>query len=452
MMQLNYNQNLSETALIHRLAAYVPFTEYSPSLLIQGKVVRLVGLTLEVIGCLAPIGQHCLIQMPDQAPIEAEVVGFSADKTFLMPIRGWFGIKPGARVIPIDTDHSVPIGNGLLGRIIDGYGLPIDGKGPLKVDGYTSLYHTPTNPLARRVITQPLDVGVRSINSLLTVGQGQRIGLFSGSGVGKSALLGMMTKFTDADVTVVGLIGERGREVKEFIDTILGEAGMKRSVVVASPADDPPLLRIHGAMIATSIAEYFRDQGKNVLLLLDSLTRYAQAQREIALAMGEAPATRGYPSSVFARIPQLVERAGNGAEGQGSITAFYTVLMEGDDHQEPIVDAARAILDGHIVLSRQLAESSIYPAIDIEASVSRVMPQLVSEDWLIKSQKFKQLYSAYEQNKDLINVGAYHRGANAKIDLAVSKRPAIENFLSQSLHSCVNLSESVEALNTLMSV
>jgi len=292
-------------------------------------------------------------------------------------------------------------------------------------------------------------VGIRAINSLLSVGRGQRLGLFAGSGVGKSVLLGMMTRYTNADVVVVGLIGERGREVKEFVDNILGEEGLERSVVVAVPADQPPLRRMHGAMLATSIAEYFRDQGKQVLLLMDSLTRFAQAQREIGLAINEPPATKGYPPSVFAKLPQLVERAGNGDKGGGSITAFYTVLAEGDDHNDPIADAARAILDGHVVLSRRIAETGQYPAIDIEASVSRAMNEITTREHRLAAREFKQLYSLYQQNRDLISVGAYEPGSDENIDLAIQAMPMLQEFLRQDMHICVDLEQSLSELITL---
>ncbi len=353
---------------------------------------------------------------------------------------------PNAKVRPIRSDSQVPVGDGMLGRVVDGAGKPLDGKGPLKVREKVPLHGEPVNPLARSPVRQHLDVGVQSINALLSVGRGQRMGLFAGSGVGKSVLLGMMTRFTEADVIVVGLIGERGREVKEFIEDILGEEGLSRSVVVASPADHSPLMRLHGAMLATSIAEYFRDQGKQVLLLMDSLTRFAQAQREIALAIGEPPATKGYPPSVFSILPQLVERAGNGPVGGGAITAIYTVLTEGDDQQDPVADAARAILDGHIVLSRQLAESGQYPAVDVEASISRVMPQIVDAEHLQRAQQFKQIYSTYRQNQDLISVGAYARGSDPLIDEAIAMYPALVQLLRQGMDQAVNWQQSVQRL------
>ena len=360
-----------------RLAKYRARIEKSQPICVEGKLSQMVGMTLEAMGCQAPVGARCRVVDTGNAEIEAEVVGFSGEKLFLMPTSEIQGIVPNARVIPTNRVYQAPVGYSLLGRVIDGAGKPLDNLGPLRTESTVPIHGKPINPLSRKPICEPLDVGVRAINALLTVGRGQRMGLFAGSGVGKSVLLGMMTRFTEADVIVVGLIGERGREVKEFIQNILGKEGLARSVVVASPADSTPVLRMQGASLATSIAEYFRDQGKNVLLLMDSLTRYAQAQREIALAIGEPPATKGYPPSVFAKIPQLVERAGNGDEGGGSITAFYTVLTEGDDQQDPIADSARAILDGHIVLSRQIAESGRYPAIDIEASISRVMTEIV---------------------------------------------------------------------------
>jgi flagellum-specific ATP synthase len=393
----------------------------------------MVGLTLEAVGCSSVVGDRCVIQGAGGKKIEAEVVGFDEQRSFLMPLTSAEGLKPGAAVTPIDSVSDVPVGAGLLGRVLDGTGQPLDSLGPLQVEGYIPLAGTIINPLQRAPIRRSMDVGIRAINALLTVGQGQRLGLFAGSGVGKSVLLGMMTRFTTADIVVVGLIGERGREVKEFIEDILGPEGRQRAVVVASPADDSPLMRLRASMLCTRIAEYYRDQGRQVLLLMDSLTRYAQAQREIALSVGEPPATKGYPPSVFARIPQLVERAGNGPVGGGSITAFYTVLTEGDDQQDPIADAARAILDGHIVLSRTLAESGHYPAIDVEASISRVMPYVVPADHLKLAQQFKQVYGRYQQARDLISVGAYVRGSDAQTDFAIERIESMRQFLQQGL-------------------
>ena len=415
-----------------------------------GRITRMVGLTLEAVGLNVSIGHTCQVLMSNERIIETEVVGFAGEKTFLMPIQSIDGLQPGARVVPRDHSAGIPIGPEILGRVIDGMGTPLDGKGPLGGEHALSTIASVINPLHRMPIKRPLDVGIRAINGLLTVGQGQRLGLFAGSGVGKSVLMGMMTKFTEADVVVVGLIGERGREVKEFIDHILGQEGLARAAVVAAPADDAPLMRLRASYLATRIAEYFRDQGKRVLLLMDSLTRFAQAQREIALAIGEPPATKGYPPSVFARIPELVERAGNGCEGGGSITAFYTVLTEGDDLQDPIADAARAILDGHIVLSRQLAEEGIYPAIDVEGSISRVMQNIVSSQQLSDVHRFKQLLSKYRQNRDLITVGAYEAGTDPELDLAMAKYSEFMAYISQALDQKSQIAESVNHLSRVL--
>ena len=417
---------------------------------VEGILTRMVGLTLEAEGCQAPIGAQCDVITPGNQVIEAEVVGFSGDKLFLMPTSDVRGLEPNSRVIPRKHNSDIAVGEELLGRVIDGKGKVLDSIGELKINDSTPLEGTKINPLKREPIREPLDVGVRAINGLISVGRGQRMGLFAGSGVGKSVLLGMMTKYTDADIVVVGLIGERGREVKEFVDEILGKEGMKKSVVVAAPADSSPLMRIHGAMRATSIAEYFRDQGKNVLLLMDSLTRFAQAQREISLAIGEPPATKGYPPSVFARLPQLVERAGNGDTQGGSITAFYTVLVEGDDQNDPIADSARAILDGHIVLSRALAEAGQFPALDIDASISRLAPHITNKDQQLMTQAFKKLSSTYQQNKDLINVGAYHKGSDQLIDLAIAMQPKVSSYLSQDMTEAVSLEQSILELNRLL--
>jgi flagellum-specific ATP synthase len=406
-----------------------------------GKLVRGIGLTLEAVGCQMPVGSQCLIQTMD-GEIEAEVVGFAENITYLMPTEAVKGIVPGSRVQPLNREQGLAVGMELLGRVVDGNGQPLDGLGPIKAEKRVPLSRPPMNPLLRKPITQPLDVGVRAINSIVTVGSGQRMGLFAGSGVGKSVLMGMMTRGTAADVVVVGLVGERGREVKEFIQDILSEEDRKKSVVVAAPADTSPLMRLKGCETAVTIAEYFRDKGLNVLLLIDSLTRYAMAQREIALAVGEPPATKGYPPSVFARLPALVERAGNGSDEQGSITAFYTVLTEGDDLQDPIADAARAILDGHIVLSRDLADSGHYPAIDIEASISRVMPMVVSQEHLQGARRIRQVYSNYQRNRDLISIGAYTKGTDPRIDLAMNAEPAINAFLQQGMQQIIDFEHS----------
>ena len=433
------------TEKLNQLAGAVPESvqaEYS------GRLTRMVGLTLEAVGCNCIVGDRCHIQSVNGSYIEAEVVGFDGDKTFLMPLTAADGLKPGALVTPADSISEVAVGWGLLGRVLDGAGNVLDEKGPLDIDAFIPFNGQVINPLARAPIREPLDVGIKAINALLTVGVGQRIGLFAGSGVGKSMLLGMMTRFTTADIVVVGLIGERGREVKEFIEDILGEEGLKRSVVVASPADDSPLMRLRASMLTTRIAEYFRDQGKSVLLLMDSLTRYAQAQREIALSVGEPPATKGYPPSVFAKLPQLVERAGNGKKGGGAITAFYTVLTEGDDQQDPIADAARAILDGHIVLSRSLAEEGHYPAIDIEASISRVMPHITTTEHLQDSMRFKQIFARYQQARDLISVGAYVPGSDPQTDFAIERIEKMKAFLKQNLKDASVLPMSITQMGS----
>jgi flagellum-specific ATP synthase len=413
-----------------------------------GKLVRGIGLTLEAVGCQMPVGSQCLIQTVE-GEIEAEVVGFAEKVTYLMPTETVKGIVPGSRVQPLNREQGLAVGMELLGRVVDGNGQPLDGLGPINAEKRVPLTRPPMNPLLRKPITQPLDVGVRAINSIVTVGLGQRMGLFAGSGVGKSVLMGMMTRGTAADVVVVGLVGERGREVKEFIQDILSEEDRAKSVVIAAPADTSPLMRLKGCETAVTIAEYFRDKGLNVLLLIDSLTRYAMAQREIALALGEPPATKGYPPSVFARLPALVERAGNGNENQGSITAFYTVLTEGDDLQDPIADAARAILDGHIVLSRDLADSGHYPAIDIEASISRVMPMVVSEEHIQGARRIRQVYSNYQRNRDLISIGAYSRGTDPRIDLAINAEPAINAFLQQGMQQIIDFDHSTADMATL---
>jgi flagellum-specific ATP synthase len=434
-----------------------------------GRLTRINGLIMEAAGLKLPLGSSCRIYPLTGAPVEAEVVGFAGERLYLMPSDDVYGLAPGAKVVAFETPGTiprvsdpatfrrraidrvkqVPVGAELLGRVLDGVGRPLDSRGPVLATLSRPLQSRPVNPMLRAAIHQPLDVGIRAINSLLTVGRGQRMGLFAGSGVGKSVLLGMMARYTEADVIVVGLIGERGREVKEFIEQILGEEGMRRAVVVAAPADTGPLMRLQGAAYATAIAEHFRDEGKQVLLIMDSLTRYAMAQREIALAIGEPPATRGYPPSVFARLPQLVERAGNGIEGGGSITAFYTVLAEGDDQQDPIADSARAILDGHIVLSRTLADAGHYPAIDIEQSISRAMVNLIDLPHMEQIRKFKVLFSRYQRSRDLISVGAYVPGSDPVLDQAISLYPKMESFLQQQLTEQSDFSSSVIALKSL---
>ena len=436
----------------------------------QGTLVRVAGLVLEAAGVRAPVGSVFEVHGESPAPVLAEVVGFSGDRAFLMPTGEVHGLASGAKVIPRAVPHTppqlgrdsqlwrrsedrglhLPMGDGLLGRVVDAHGQPLDRGGPLAQVRNAPMTRRPINAMDRDPVRTPLDTGVRAINALLTVGRGQRLGLFAGTGVGKSVLLAMMARYTAADVIVVGLIGERGREVKEFIEDILGDEGLARSVVVAAPADAPPLVRMQGATYATAIAEHFRDEGRHVLLLMDSLTRYAMAQREIALAIGEPPATKGYPPSCFAKLPQLVERSGNGLNGVGSITAFYTVLSESDDPQDPIADAARGILDGHIVLSRDLAESGHYPAIDIERSISRVMPAVTLKDQQESARKVRSLLSKLTKARDLIQLGAYAPGHDPELDLAVRLQPQLAALLQQDMHERAPLEASCRQLARLL--
>ena len=440
--------------------------EVGVSLEVRGTLTRLAGLVLEAVGIRVPVGSQCWVRMKGQAPVLTEVVGFSGDRAFLMPAGDVHGLSSGASVEPApayvvlprlgkrrQSERTgslgvlrLPLGDGLLGRVVDAHGLPMDYKGPLQDVSSIPLDRKPINAMDRDPVRTTLDTGIRAINALLTVGRGQRLGLFAGSGVGKSVLMGMMARYTQADVIVVGLIGERGREVKEFIEDILGDEGRARSVVVAAPADAPPLLRMQGAAYATAVAESFRDKGKHVLLLMDSLTRYAMAQREIALAIGEPPATKGYPPSCFAKMPQLVERSGNGLHGVGSITAFYTVLSEGDDQQDPIADAARAILDGHIVLSRSLAEAGHFPAIDIEQSASRVMHNVVSREHFELARNFKAVYSRYEKARDLVQIGAYATGSDPALDEAIALHDPMVQFLQQDMFEAAPMAASLDGM------
>ena len=439
-----------------------------PDLEARGTLTRLTGLVLEAVGIRVPVGSQCLVQMPGKAPVLAEVVGFSGERASLMPAGDIHGLSSGAAVVPAAPyvpvprlgepvrpvnrvgALRVPLGEGLLGRVVDAQGNPLDHAGPLRDVAAEPMGRSQINAMDRDPVREPLDTGVRAINALLTVGRGQRLGLFAGSGVGKSVLLGMMARYTRADVIVVGLIGERGREVKEFVEDILGAQDRGRAVVVAAPADAPPLLRMQGAAYATAVAEYFRDQGKHVLLLMDSLTRYAMAQREIALAIGEPPATKGYPPSCFAKLPQLVERSGNGLHGVGSITAFYTVLSEGDDQQDPIADASRAILDGHFVLSRALAESGHFPAIDIEQSASRVMHNVVTRDHFELARQFRAIYSRYQKSRDLVQVGAYLSGSDPLLDEAIRLQPVQQAFLQQCMFEAATFEDSIDAIGAVL--
>ena len=399
----------------------------------SGTLVRLVGLTLETRGIMAPLGACCEVIGKEGHRVEAEVVGFNDKTLYLMPFTDPVGVGPGDTVRVMTNSGQVSLGNELLGRVIDGRGVPIDGKPMPHLPDQLSLLGCPLNPMERGPIDQILDVGVKAINGALTIGRGQRIGLVAGSGVGKSVLLGMLTRFTKADIVVIGLIGERGREVQAFIHESLGEEGLAKSVVIAAPANVSPVLRLKATHMTHVIAEYFRDQGKNVLMLCDSLTRVAHAQREIGLAIGEPPTAKGYPPSVFALLPNLIERGGVGRHGHGSITSIYTVLAEGDDGNDPIVDIARASLDGQVMLSRRLADQAHYPAIDLNGSISRVMQTLVSADELKQSNKLRRLWSVYQQNADLVQVGAYEAGSNPELDEAIRVREQMIDFLRQDM-------------------
>ena len=435
----------------------------SPPLLVSGRLTKVNGLVMEAVGLRMAVGSTCVIQLPNNN-VEAEVVGFSGEKLFLMPEIDVQGLLPGARVIPFESARNkavsgqhrrsadlarhLPVGEMLLGRVLDGAGRPLDQHGPLPEGPSAALQSRPINPLDRAPIKEVLDVGVRAINALLTVGRGQRMGLFAGSGVGKSVLLGMMARYTTADVIVVGLIGERGREVKEFITDILGTEGLKRAVVVAAPADTSPLLRLQGAAYATTIAEYFRDQGKNVLLIMDSLTRYAMAQREIGLAIGEPPTTRGYTPSVFALLPRLLERSGAGEVG--AITALYTVLVEGDDMNEPVTDAVRGILDGHIVLSRSLANFNHYPAIDVLESVSRLNRDICTAEENELAARAREHLALYRKNEDLVSIGAYQKGSSPALDQAISLQEPLRRFLRQDMHELTPRGECFARLRQIL--
>lgn len=415
----------------------------------SGKVERIVGLTIESVGPSVKYGDLCRIKTGESQYLYAEVVGFNRNRVILMPIGEMKGVVPGAEVYAVGTSLTVPVGKELLGRVLSGIGKPLDGKGEIYSPVKYPVEGKETNPLNRKVIDEPLSVGIRAIDGLITVGRGQRIGIFSGSGVGKSTLIGMIARYTNADVNVIALIGERGREVKDFVEKELGTEGLKRSVVIAATSDQPPMLRLRGAFLAHAVAEYFRDQGMAVNLLMDSVTRFAMAQREVGLAAGEPSATRGYPPSVFSLIPKLLERAGTSSSG-GSITGFYSVLVEGDDMNEPIADAARGVLDGHIVLDRKFANRGHYPAIDVLASISRCMKDVVDEEHLKAAMLFREILSAYTDAEDLINLGGYVRGANPLVDKALSMIGKINEFLKQGIYEKETLDTTRDRLISMV--
>ncbi|MGR5231336.1 flagellar protein export ATPase FliI [Vibrio rotiferianus] len=438
--------------LSERMSDAIASLDSIPVARVTGRLVKVNGLMLQAVGCRFKLEQRCLVETDEGDMIEAQVVGFDHTVAYLMPIRRLGGLFAGAKVIPLDGDSTVQLGSNWLGRVVNGLGEALDDGPVLKGGERVSLEPKQINPLKRRPVDTPLNVGVRAINGLLTVGKGQRIGLMAGSGVGKSVLMGMITQNTEADVIVVGLIGERGREVREFVERNLTPEARQKAIIIAAPADESPLMRLRATLLCHRVAEYFRDQGKDVLLLMDSLTRYAMAQREIALSLGEPPASRGYPPSVFSVLPQLLERAGNSENPYGSLTAIYTVLAEGDDQQDPVVDSARAILDGHVVLSRQLAEQGHYPAIDINASISRCMSACTQEAHSTIANQFRQLYSSYLQVKELLPLGGYQPGQDPELDRSVAIYPQLRSYLQQSATESVDYPTSLTELAQLFQV
>jgi len=431
------------------LAKYQRCVDTACTIQASGKVTNVVGLVIEAQGPLSRLGTVCDIYTKgDSHKITAEVLGFKDNKVLMMPLQEIRGIGPGCPIVARQQRAVIPVGPGLLGRVIDGLGNPIDNKGPIPVESEYPIYGTPINPLTRKRISKPLDLGIRAINGLLSVGCGQRIGIFAGSGVGKSVLLGMIARKTAADVNVIALIGERGREVNEFIEKELGEKGLERSVIVVATSDHLPLIRMRGAFIATAIAEFFRDQGRHVNLMMDSVTRFAMAQREIGLALGEPPTTKGYTPSVFTLLPKLCERAGTSAN-RGTITGLYTVLVEGDDTNEPIADALRAILDGHINLTRDLSNQNHYPAIDVLSSISRVMDDIIDSEQRQYANKLKESLAVYRKAEDLINIGAYVAGSNPKIDYAIEMIEKINRYLKQDIDETTDFAESISQLAQL---
>ncbi len=438
---------MNETIDLKKYSAYIDGTSLIKK---SGRVNRVIGLLLEGDGPAASVGSHCTIHPPgNRPPVEAEVVGFRDKRTLLMPLGELIGIEPGSRIESQDEYPTFNVSPGLIGRVIDGNGRPLDGKGPIEHGSEYPIMGKPQNPLEKNRVSEVLDVGVRAINGLITFAKGQRMGVLAGTGVGKSVLMGMIARNTGAEVNVIALIGERGREVKEFIEENLGPKGLERSVVVAAAADQPPLVRMRGAYIATTIAEYFRDQGHDVILMMDSITRFALAQREIGLSVGEPPTTRGYTPSVFSLLPRLLERAGT-SSGRGTITGLYTVLVEGDDLNEPVSDAVRAILDGHIVLSRDLAQHNHYPAIDVLSSISRLMIEVSSDEHYQAAMRFKDLLATHREAEDLINIGAYTRGSNPRIDRAIARIDKMNAYLRQGIHEKRDMQVSLAELLELM--
>ncbi|WP_073026339.1 flagellar protein export ATPase FliI [Lutispora thermophila] len=432
------------------LSKYKKIVETKDFVRYSGRVSQVVGLTIESVGPAVNLNELCsIVNIKNKNPILAEVVGFKGNTVSLMPLGSLDGIGPGSQVVATGKSMHINVSNDLLGRVLDGLGQPIDGKGPIESNSLYSIYNEPPDPLLRKIIDTPLSLGVKAIDGMLTIGKGQRVGIFAGSGVGKSTLLGMIARNTTADINVICLIGERGREVNEFIKNDLQDEGLSRSVLVVATSDQPPLIRLKSAYVATTIAEYFRDQGKDVLLMMDSLTRFAMAQREIGLSIGEPPVSRGFTPSVFSVLPKLLERTGT--SDKGSITAFYTVLVDGDDMNEPITDAVRGILDGHIVLSRLLANRNHYPSIDVLASISRLMPNIVSDHHKELANEIKKLLSIYKDSEDLINIGAYQKGSNKKIDFAIEKIDSINQFLTQSTKEKVSFDDTIRIMENILS-
>ncbi len=428
------------------LKRYGKLAREAPVLKTYGRVSQVVGLVIEGTGPRSSIGEVCHIET-SAGTVEVEVVGFKGDRILMMPLGDMMGVSPGSRIVAKGRNTQVTVGEGLLGRILDGLGTPIDGGGPIEGRAYP-IYTQPINPLSRGRITTPIDMGIRAINGLLTVGRGQRMGIMAGAGVGKSVLLGMIARNTEAEVNVIALIGERGREVREFLEKDLGPEGLAKSVLVIATSDQPPLVRLRGAFLATAIAEYFRDQGKDTLLMMDSLTRFAMAQREVGLAVGEPPTARGYTPSVFALLPRLLERAGP-VDDAGSVTGLYTILAEGDDMNDPVADAVRAIVDGHIVLTRELAAQNHYPAIDILQSISRVMPDIVEPEHLDFRGRLVEVLSTYYRYEDMVTIGAYKTGSNPKLDYALAMLERVRSYLRQGMNEVVDMADSIQGLYAL---